>query len=232
MRYYVSNRLVSGGRDPDAWRLPASALEDAVCTVVATHLHDSAARHSVVQHAEASASSAISQRTRALADEIRSGGIWRAVPLIDSILIARGTIRVHLDGTALASDLDLSSAPLAPGLLSISAPFTCRRRGNETKIVARDPLPDPDPTLLRALRSAHAWAAAMRRGASLKEIAADAGVTERYAARIIPLACLSPRLQQAIAEGTQPATVTLERLIRRKLPLDWDAQDQALYSDT
>ncbi|QXT39080.1 hypothetical protein [Gymnodinialimonas ceratoperidinii] len=169
-------------------------------------------------------SSAISQRTRGLAEEIRSGGIRRAVPLIDTILIARGKIQVRIDRTALSSELGLPYTTLAPSLLSISAPFTRRRRGTETKIVAGDPVPDPDPTLLRALHSAHIWAAAMRRGASLKEIATDAGVTDRYAARIIPLACLAPRLQQAIVEGTQPATVTLERLIRRKLPLDWDAQ--------
>jgi hypothetical protein len=173
-------------------------------------------------------SSAISQRTRALAEEVRSGGIRRAAPLIDSILIARGKIQVRIDVTALSSELGLSSATLAPSLLSISAPFTCRRRGNETKIVAGDPVPNPDPTLLRALRSAHIWAAAMRRGASLKEIATDARVTERYAARIIPLACLAPRLQQAIVEGTQPTTVTLERLIRQKLPLGWDAQALAI----
>jgi len=231
LRYYVSNRLISGGRDPDAWRLPATALEDAVCRIVASHLREHALRHSVVESAEASTSRAISERTQALADGLRSGGIRRAIPLVESILIARGHIQIRLDGTALASALDLSPAALDPSPLSISAPFTCRRRGVETKIIAGDRVSQPDPTLLRALRTAHLWAAAMQSGTPLKKIASDAGVTERYAARIIPLACLSPGLQQAIVDGIQPATLTLERLIRKKLPLDWDAQERILRID-
>jgi len=231
LRYYISNRLVSGGRDPNAWRLPATALEDAVCRVVAGHLHDHASRHSVVQSAEASASMAISKRTQALADGIRSGGIRRAVPLVESVMIARGRIQICFDRTTLASGLDLSPAELDPSLLSISAPFTCRRRGIETKIIAGDRVSQPDATLLRALRTAHLWAAALRSETSLKTIASDAGVTERYAARIIPLACLSPGLQQAIVDGTQPTTLTLERLIRNKLPLDWDDQERMLRID-
>jgi len=71
----------------------------------------------------------------------------------------------------------------------------------------------------------------LRSGTRLKTIACDAGVTERYAARIIPLNCLSPGLQQAIVDGTQPTTLTLERLIRNKLPLDWDAQERMLRID-
>ena len=71
----------------------------------------------------------------------------------------------------------------------------------------------------------------MHSGTPLKTIASDAGVTERYAARIIPLACLSPGLQQAIVDGTQPTTLTLERLIRNKLPLDWDDQERMLRID-
>lgn len=34
IRYYICDRLVSGGRDPSAWRLPAEALEEAVSTPI------------------------------------------------------------------------------------------------------------------------------------------------------------------------------------------------------
>jgi len=49
---------------------------------------------------------------------------------------------------------------------------------------------------------------------------------ESYVARIIPLACLSPRLQQGIVEGTQPVALTLETLVRARLQLDWSAQER------
>lgn len=122
--------------------------------------------------------------------------------------------------------MKVSHEELASSLLTLEAPFTRRRRGVETKIVAGERKPDPDPTLIRALRTAHLWAAALRDGTTLKAIAADGKVTDRYVARIIPLACLSPSIQKAIVVGTHPVTLTLAELIRKKLPLDWAAQER------
>jgi hypothetical protein len=42
------------------------------------------------------------------------------------------------------------------------------------------------------------------------------------------LAYLSPRLQRAILQGTQPTDLTLEKLVRSQLPLDWDKQERQL----
>ena len=60
----------------------------------------------------------------------------------------------------------------------------------------------------------------------LKALANDVGYSESYLARVIPLASLSPRIQQAIVEGTQPVTLTLETLVRARLPLDWTDQER------
>jgi hypothetical protein len=40
------------------------------------------------------------------------------------------------------------------------------------------------------------------------------------------LAFLSPRIQRAILAGTQPCTLTLERIIRHPPPLDWTDQER------
>lgn len=40
LRYYISNRLISGGTDPSGWRLPAVALEEAIADIIARHLSD------------------------------------------------------------------------------------------------------------------------------------------------------------------------------------------------
>ncbi|MAC81717.1 MAG: hypothetical protein CML66_27070 [Rhodobacteraceae bacterium] len=45
---------------------------------------------------------------------------------------------------------------------------------------------------------------------------------------MIALSGLSPRIQAAIIEGTQPVDMTLKRLLATTLPLDWTAQEQAL----
>lgn len=110
----------------------------------------------------------------------------------------------------------------------IDAPFACRRRGVEMKIVAGKIAPTPDGTMIRALRNAHRWSDALKSGIPLKRLAADAKVSERYAAPIIALAGLSPKIQTALIDGTQPAGLTLKRLLSRALPLDWKAQEQTL----
>jgi hypothetical protein len=48
--------------------------------------------------------------------------------------------------------------------------------------------------------------------------------TPRYERRLARLAFLSPALQAAIIDGRQPPTLTLEKIIRGDLPLDWREQ--------
>ena len=51
----------------------------------------------------------------------------------------------------------------------------------------------------------------------------------RYVRDLLPLACLSPRIIDAIVEGRQPAELTVIGLTRRiDLPLLWSAQEMAL----
>ena len=42
----------------------------------------------------------------------------------------------------------------------------------------------------------------------------------------LPLAFLSPRIQAAILEGAQPPDLTLERIVRAGVPLDWSEQER------
>ena len=87
--------------------------------------------------------------------------------------------------------------------------------------------PTPDPVLLRALRNAHRWVAMLKNGVALRNIAQQEGFSESYVARILPLATLSPRIQEAIVAGTQPLELTLETLVRTRLSLDWGAQEKS-----
>ena len=79
-----------------------------------------------------------------------------------------------------------------------------------------------DPFLIAALRTAHAM---------LKHDAAGRPVLQtvpgpRYERRLARLAFLSPSLQAAIMEGTQPANLTLARIVRGKLPPCWKEQEK------
>jgi hypothetical protein len=187
-----------------------------------------AARHEVLRAGSAPERAAASARVRDLVHSIRGNGCACIAPAIAAIKIGHGNLHIRLDRTALAGLLDLRGAALAPALLDIQAPFGIRRRGAETKIVAGTRQPSPDRTLLRALRHAHRGAEMLKGGTPLWDIARTEARSESYVARLLPLATLLPRLQQAIVAGTQPTELTLESLVRNRLPLDWSDQERRL----
>jgi site-specific DNA recombinase len=64
---------------------------------------------------------------------------------------------------------------------------------------------------------------------SLKALAADDGLDPAEISRLLPLACLSPDIIEAILAGRQPANLTVECLKRLPaLPLEWCKQHQLL----
>lgn len=206
--------------------MPAPAFEDAVATAIADHLAMCATGHRILRHAEASNACDVSKRVQVIADTIRQGGASAAAALIAHGAVNAGTLSISLDPRALEEMLDLAEADLDPGLLEIVAPFTCRRRGAETKIIAGERQPTPDLAMIRALRNAHRWAYMLKSGIALREIAHREGVSESYVARIIPLATLSPKIQDAILAGNQPLGLSLETLVRSRIPLCWDSQEK------
>jgi hypothetical protein len=94
----------------------------------------------------------------------------------------------------------------------------------ETRIIAGAPEAEPDQVLVQRLAEAHRWVAELRAGLPLLEIARQAGHSGAYLRTRAQLAFLSPRIQAAILEGTQPPGLTLERIVRTGVPLDWAEQ--------
>ena len=100
--------------------------------------------------------------------------------------------------------------------MAVSVPFTLRRRGVEMKIVTGSTASPPDPTLVRTLREAHAWTRELRAGRGIAEIAQSAGHSDAFIRTRAQLAFLSPR----------PPDLTLKRILRRPVPLNWEAQER------
>jgi site-specific DNA recombinase len=92
--------------------------------------------------------------------------------------------------------------------------------------VAGQPAPAADAVLTRTQARAHGWLAEMKAGLPLATLARKEGCAESYQRTRLPLAFLSPRLQAALLEGTQPPELSLERLGRSGIPLDWAEQEQ------
>jgi site-specific DNA recombinase len=226
IRYYISNRLISGGPDPTGWRLPAVTFERTVIKIIAGHLADHARRHAVLSCADASTSTRASDAIQTLAAQILAGDTAAASALITGGQITAGRITMTLDASTIAKTADLLNTDLNPDLLTLTAPFTARRRGAEIKIIAADHSQLPDATLIRALRQAHLWADKLKSGIPMQKIARQAGVTDRYVARLVPLTGLSPKIHRLILNGAQPVELTLEKLVRHPLPLGWADQER------
>lgn len=226
--YYISNRLISGGRDPAGWRLPAAGFEAAVAATIQGHLRSRAQHHDLLADADALSAAAASDRLTAALKAIKADGIASSAPLIEGGTVARGRLAITLRRDAVAALVACHVDAIAEAALRLEAPFDTRRRGIEVKIVAGECERAPDPAMLKALRNARRWSAALQAGTSLGELAQRAKVSERYMAKILPLAGLSSRIQTAIVEGNQPLDLTLARLLRDPLPLDWQAQERGL----
>ena len=223
LAYYVSNRLIAGGTDPSGWRLSAETLEDCLRLVVVGHLRKAAGGHILLAEPDASGAALLAARATAFANRIEA-----EPTLIGSIIasgtLAQGLLQLHLDPAVIAAALEVPLAALSDRFLRFSSAFVLRRRGVETRIIAGETIPSPDPVLQRTLAEAHLWARDLRSGTSLIEIARKTGRSEPYIRTRIPLAFLAPKLQAAILDGRQPVDLSVARLIRDGIPMDWAEQ--------
>ncbi|WP_170331380.1 recombinase family protein [Ruegeria arenilitoris] len=228
LRYYISNRLISGGKDISGWRLPGPALENAVIDVIVRHLQDAAAAHRVLAQPEAGSAEAVQTSIADLVTRLRAQGCQVGAELLANGRIVRGQISLELNRKTLASALGIAADHLHPDLKLITASFDLRRRGVEAKVVAGDMAPQPDPHLRSMLIRAHGWARDLKAGVQLKDIARREKLPGAFIRTRAQLAFLSPKIQAAILDGTQPPELTLKRLVSVTHPLDWSEQERQL----
>ncbi len=157
-------------------------------------------------------------------------------------------ILIELHRTALryalldeTSSIDTASAPgpqagtpSSGDALTLRVPARLKLCSGEMRLVippgqARDLWPRPNATLIKALARAHAWKKRLFSGQapSIQTIAKAEGVTPRYVGRILRLAFLAPDIVEAILDGSQPAELELERLMKG-IPIGWNEQRRAL----
>ncbi|CAH1672153.1 hypothetical protein BOSEA31B_13808 [Hyphomicrobiales bacterium] len=123
-------------------------------------------------------------------------------------------------------------SPADSTLSTIRVPFAWQPQGRR-KGIAHEPTQKPrldhdaaEP-ILTQIAQARRWMKELIDGAvaSTDEIALREGVGERNIRKLLPLACLSPNIIRAIADGTAPANLTITRL-SVALPHDWSSQEQ------
>ena len=134
-------------------------------------------------------------------------------------------MEIALSPEPLAAALGIPVGDLASNLMRLTTDLARKRRGVETRLISGQTEPSPDATLLRLLAKAHRWCREMREGTRLTEIAKREGHSDSYIRTRAPLACLSPNIQAGILAGAQPPDLSLERIVRSGIPLDWAEQE-------
>lgn len=221
-RYYVSKHLLerpaNDSHQNPGWRLPASEIEKAASDAVEALLIDKA------KLAQAARSAGLpADRVAVLLDGCTA---WTDQPLA---LIKR----VGLAAGSLTVQLDLSEPAQHPGLEVTHVVCTrIKRRGVEMRLVLDGPMitssTQVDESLMKAIVLATRWFAKLTGPdpQTLGAIASAEEVTDRYVARLLPLALLSPHIVTSIVRGTQPPDLTVETLTKNcKLPIAWSDQE-------
>jgi DNA invertase Pin-like site-specific DNA recombinase len=119
-------------------------------------------------------------------------------------------------------------------LFRLTVKARLKRCGGEVRLIALSASEGDVPArhnaaLLKALARARAWHEKLLSGEakSLRAIAKEIGVTERYVSRIIRCAFLAPTLIEAILQGRQPPELTLDKMLG-DMPIDWAKQTKEM----
>jgi site-specific DNA recombinase len=224
-RYYVSNRLIAGGKDNTAWRISAKTLEKKIIDMVADHLVAHVQRASLFAGVSLSSSESLQVRLTEAMQALKEQSRPLLRIILASVLFKQDQVEIKLDRDALAKAIDTQAEMINPDALAFSVSWQIKKRGVERKIVIGDEARKPDLTLVKALAQAHRWMDQIRQGKSLKTIAAEVKVTPAYVRARSQLALLSPKIQEAIIGGTLDPKFTTNHIMGLKIPMDWAKQE-------
>jgi site-specific DNA recombinase len=239
-RYYVSKDLIRGDSDtPEkGWRISAPEIEQTVSAAAVAMLSDESAVTLALETSRMDSDH--------LCGVLASSRIWlERLRSTDEAVSAlpRLVTRVDLSRDCIRVSLELPLIPIEPAEgklehlpLIKNFPMELTRRGIEMRMVLQGDSTAGrfDRPLIRAVARARRWSQELISGQmpSIGAIARRERIAPRYVRDLLPLACLSPRIVDAIVEGRQPAELTVIGLTRRiDLPLLWSAQEMAVRLD-
>ena len=116
--------------------------------------------------------------------------------------------------------------------MTVRIPITLRHQGGQKRVVtppgATPWIPTAsriDNTMVKAIVRAHRWREMLESGryATLRDLAKAEAINKSYLGRVLRLTLLSPTIIEAILEGSQPAALELDDLLK-PFPIDWDQQ--------
>lgn len=112
----------------------------------------------------------------------------------------------------------------------IHVPASLKRPSHRKQIFTRGGKNNQNDNLIKAVAQAWSWRRLLENGAypTVKDLARQKSLSERYVWKILRLAYLSPTLVEAILDGRQPPGLTLRQINETQLSPNWSLQSQAL----
>lgn len=234
-RYYVSSRLVtntSGGQDAEAsgrgWRLPAMVLEHQLAVAVLAYIGKILPSGPLIDPTAEAIARAAAVRQKLVSPGRSSAGAG-ILACIAKAAIEPGSVEITLEPAAVGLLLEIDPVTISPKAMNFAVPFQYRKRGVEAKLVIGASAPvGIDVILVRNIALAHRCFEGIKHGRTIEEMAAAEKVSTRRIRQLIDLAFLAPDIVKSIVQGSQPAGLNCEWLLRNPFSADWQEQRRAV----
>jgi len=218
IRYYYSNRLISGGADPKGWRLRADMLEQLLSEIVKTRLSEALSQFRLAPEMKPHELNDTKERLEQL-------DIKGKLDLIIRVDLSETKAIFQIDVEKVATLIQIETNKLDLDYLHIEEPVVLRKRTHGTKLTWVGYKGEPNHALIKAIVTAQAWMDEIKAGQSMSDIMQAHKIPEGMIWKRIRLAFLSPKLLHAIVEGTTNRDLSIKMLTKHDLPVEWSEQE-------
>jgi site-specific DNA recombinase len=215
-RYYASHFLLAGKseRQEDGWRLPAPLLESTVISGVAHLMQDHVALATAWHHAKLPF-----ELYQKMLPRLKQAAHQSPLDLVERVEVSDKGLTLTINSSQICED---------GLLLKHLLPMEFNRRGREMRLVLSSEKKEIDATLLLAIAKGRQWFNELASDSTygMAKIAEREGVSKGWVSRLSKLAFISPKIVQAIINGTQPVALTTKTLTSYDpFPLNWAEQE-------
>ena len=145
--------------------------------------------------------------------------------LIKRVDLCETKASIQLEVEKVAALIQVDPNKLDLEFLRVEEPVILRKRTNGTKLTWVGYKGEPNHALIRAIVTAQAWVEEIKAGQSVSDIMQAHNIPEGMIWKRIRLAFLSPKILQAIVDGTSDRDLTIKMLTQHDLPLEWSEQE-------
>lgn len=168
-----------------------------------------------------------------LAEQVRAKDYHCVRSLVGKVQARPREIRIELTPEALANALKLEPTDGPEQSIELIVKARLTRTGRAVRLVHTNGKTatsgTTDPGLVALLGTARRWWARIASGEiDIATLSREEGVNDSYVSRVVRMNFLSPRIVEAMLDGTHPVQLNARWLRRDDLPNEWEQQWEAL----